>query len=156
MRRAFKLGTAALLVAAAAPPQAQPRIVGMEARLFLEGAGALSKNILDANGQFSGWNTIIGEGSAEGAADDILIIVKVGVAQPQADASLVRGPLVVSARTPKKLLAERRFSSILVPYRGSAAQTLFLPNVGCAGTVKVTATLGKQTRTATLHMDCGE
>jgi hypothetical protein len=150
------LAISALLLLGAAPPNPQPRIVAMEARLFLEPSGELSKNILDRNGVFDGWNTIIGEGSADRAARDVIVIVKVDFARPEAESEFIDGPLIVTARTGKKLLAQRRFTSILVPYGGSAAQALYLPEVGCAGTVKLTATLGKQTRTATLHMDCGE
>lgn len=145
---------AAFAAATAQPPQA--RIVALEARLFLEDSGELSKNVLDRKGSFTGWNTIIGEGGAPGAAKDIAIVVRVGFASPQQDGIVIDGPLAVTARTAKKLIAQRRFTGILVPYRGSVAQVLFLPDVGCAGTIRVSATLGKQTSSAILHMDCGE
>ena len=39
-------------------------------------AGTISENVLD-NPEFSLWNTIIGEGSAEGSSNQTLIIVNI-------------------------------------------------------------------------------
>ena len=65
-------------------------------------------------------------------------------------------PLTVGARTAAgKVLAQRQFSNILID-RGKVVEFLLLPNVTCAGKVTITATLGRQTRSATLALDCGE
>jgi hypothetical protein len=146
---------AATLVTGAAAPKPQPRIVSVEARLFRSDIGEFSKNILH-DGYFGGWNTIIGAGDVAGPAEDILILVRVGTI-PAADGEVVIDvPLVVTARTARKQLAQRRFNAMLVPYRGTAAHGLYLPHATCAGRIDVTATLGKQTRRAKLDMMCGE
>ncbi|HEX9963625.1 MAG TPA: hypothetical protein VGB04_01425 [Allosphingosinicella sp.] len=44
--------------------------------LFYENTGRLSKDISPPV-EFTGWNTVIGEGSAEDAADDLLVTVEV-------------------------------------------------------------------------------
>ena len=140
------------LLAGAAPSAPQPRIVAVEARLLLANSGRLSDNVLSPEGYYGTWNSII----ADDPANDSLIVVKIGTTPQLGDEAFVKGPLTITARSGRKLLGRRRFPSFLIPARGTAAQALFLSDIGCAGHVVVTATLGNQTRTAKLDMMCGE
>ena len=49
------------------------------------------------------------------------------------------------------MLAERKFSNILID-EGKVVEFLMLPDVTCAGKVTITATLGRQTRSAMLAL----
>lgn len=140
------------VLAGAAPPAPQPRIVAVEARLFLANSGRLSENVLSAEGYYGTWNAII----SDEPTNDALIVVKVGTTPQLGEESFVKGPLTITARSGRKLLGQRRFASFLVPARATTAQALYLSNIGCAGHVVVTAILGNQTRTAKLDMMCGE
>jgi hypothetical protein len=126
--------------------------VAVEARLFLANSGRLSENVLSTEGYYGTWNAII----SDEPTNDALIVVKVGTTPQPGDEAFVKGPLTITARSGRKLLGQRRFASFLIPTRGTTAQALYLSNIGCAGHVVVTATLGKQTRTAKLDMICGE
>jgi len=152
--RSAAAGAAVLLLAAAPPPQ--PNVAAIEARLFYSDTGRLSDNKLDAKGSFTGWNTVIGEGDSGGAADDVLIVAKIGLPKPVTEDVMVEAPLVITARAKGKVLARRDFGKILVAHRGTTSHALFLPGVGCAGRVDVTVQLGQRARTARLNMDCGE
>lgn len=68
----------ALLAAMLAAPQAgsAPTVGAFRMQLFYEDSGRLSKDISPPV-EFTGWNTIIGEGSAEEAASDLLVTVEV-------------------------------------------------------------------------------
>jgi hypothetical protein len=147
----FALAVGAVL-AGAAPPAPQPRIVGLEARLFLANSGRLSDNVLSSEGYYGTWNAIIDDDPA----NDALILVKIGTAPQLGEEAFVKGPLTITARSGRKLLGQRRFPNFLIPARGTSAQALYLSDIGCAGHVLVTARLGSQTRTAKLDMICGE
>ena len=152
-----RLATALVLaVVAAAPawaaPPAPATIEHIGAQLLYSGAGTLSRDIAPP-ATFSGWNTVIGEGDAKGSATDVLVSVVLTTAGDELN---VDTPLVVSARTAAgKVLGQRQFSNILID-RGKVVEFLLLPNVTCAGKVTITATLGRQTRSAALALDCGE
>jgi hypothetical protein len=148
----------ALLALGAAPssPVANGRIAGLEARLFYSETGKLSANVLDPKGKFAGWNTIIGEGDAKRAAEDVLIVVAVAARKQGLDALLLDRPLEIHAAVGSRTLAKRKLDNLVLPSRGATYAAMFLPGVGCAGTVTVTAWLGTEARKATLAMDCGE
>lgn len=152
-----RLATALILVCgggasawSATPPPVAIEHIG--AQLLYSGSGTLSRDIAPP-ATFSGWNTVIGEGDAKGSATDVLVSVTLTT---PSDEQALDTPLTVSARTAAgKVLAERKFSNILID-RGKVFEFLLLPNVTCAGKVTITATLGRQTRSATLALDCGE
>jgi hypothetical protein len=52
------------------------RIVGIQAKLFFEGAGTFSDDVL-ANSHYALWNTPIGEGSAAAPSHSTLVLVEV-------------------------------------------------------------------------------
>jgi hypothetical protein len=154
---ASRLVTALLFaVAAAAPVRADPpqpvAIARIGAQLLYSSSGALSRDIAPP-AKFSGWNTIIGEGDAGGSASDVLVTVT--LTSPSAQLN-VATPLFISARSAAgKVLAQRKVTNLLID-NGKAFEFLLLPDATCAGKVTITATLGQQTRSATLALDCGE
>ncbi len=102
-----------------------------------------------------GWNTVIGEGSAEEPASDLL--VDVSLAGTGEDESFVSDPLELWVTTKGgKTLARRTFMGMLVPNTGALHSPLWLPDVGCAGALTIHARFRKQTKTARLSLDCGE
>jgi hypothetical protein len=140
---------AALLAASPAPA---PGIGKIRMQLFYEDSGRLSPDIAPP-ADFTGWNTVIGEGSAEEAANDLLVLVEV---IGPAGENIVQ-PLSVVARGAKgKVLGQRRHANLLASGGGRTWKALWLADVGCAGHIEVTATLGRSTRKAAIDLDCGE
>ncbi|HEX8449117.1 MAG TPA: hypothetical protein VF652_05960 [Allosphingosinicella sp.] len=147
---------AAMLAAPAPPaaPTASPpalRVGAFKMQLYYENSGRLSKDISPPV-EFTGWNTIIGEGSAEEAANDLLVTVE--VKGPPGE--FIEQPLTLVARSGGKVLAQRKFDSLLTTAEGRTWKALWLSDVGCAGRIEVTATIGKSTRKTQISLDCGE
>lgn len=141
---------AAMLAAQAAPPA--PAIGAFRMHLFYENSGRLSKDVSPPV-DFTGWNTIIGEGSAEEPANDLLVTVEVRGAPGDS----IEQPLTLVARGAKgKILAQRRFDGLLTTLQGRTYKALWLNDVGCAGRIEVTATIGRSTRKSAISLDCGE
>ena len=140
----------ALLAAPVAPAPA-PKVGAFKMQLYYENTGRLSKDISPPV-EFSGWNTIIGEGSAEEAANDLLVTVE--VKGPPGE--YIEMPLTLVARAKGKVLAQRKFDSLLTTTEGRTWKALWLNDVGCAGRIEVTATIGRSTRKSALSLDCGE
>lgn len=138
------------LLATPAATSSAPSVGAIRMQLFYEETGRLSKNIAPP-AEFTGWNTIIGEGSAEEAANDLLVTVEVRGA-PGEDV----GQLHVVARSGKKVVAQRRFDNLLTTVQGRTWKALWLSNVGCAGRIEVTAAIGRSTRKSAIDLDCGE
>ena len=69
---------------------------------------------------------------------------------------LVEQPLTLVARAKGKVLAQRRFDSLLTNVDGRTWKALWLNDVGCAGKIEVTATIGRSSRKSVLSLDCGE
>lgn len=144
--------SAAWLVGSAAQAATVERI---RAHLVYEETGRLSADILSAP-DFVAWDTIIGEGSAEEIANDLLVLVRVR-GRGTGEAENIEEPLEIVARSGDRVLARRRFAdSLLTAGDGTIWKSLFLPDIGCADEVTISATIGRSTRTATLNLDCGE
>ena len=140
---------AAMVAEAPVPPA--PKVGAFKMQLFYENSGRLSKDISPPV-EFTGWNTIIGEGSAEEAASDLLVSVE--VRGPPGE--FIEQPLTLVARAKGKVLAQRRFEGLLTNVQGRTWKALWLNDVGCAGRIEVTATIGRSTRRSELSLDCGE
>jgi len=135
---------------AAAPPAAELGEIRMH--LFYEETGRLSDDVSPPR-QFSAWNTAIGGGEAEEPANDLLIVTEIRTEGQQN----VTTPLRVVARNERgRVLGDRRFEGTLTSEAGRIHMPLWLRDAGCAGIVTVTATLGRQTKTETLSLNCGE
>ncbi|HEX8307135.1 MAG TPA: hypothetical protein VF645_01790 [Allosphingosinicella sp.] len=141
----------AAMVAAPAATAPAPRVGAFKMQLYYENSGRLSKDISPPV-DFSGWNTIIGEGSAEEAANDLLVTVE--VKGPPGE--LIEQPLTLVARAKGKVLAQRKFETLLTTVEGRTWKALWLSDVGCAGRIEVTATIGKSSRKSAISLDCGE
>lgn len=144
-----------LPAAAPAPPL---KISGIEARLFYQASGRLSDDLLSRDPAFSGWNTVIGEGASGGAADDLLVQVKLEPLDRTAAADEVFSaqPVVVTARAGRKVVGKRTFTGTLIPANGAAWKALYLRDIGCSGDLTIEAVAGRQRRTAKLTFACGE
>ena len=143
----------AFLAAMLAAPSAgaAPSVGAFRMQLFYEDSGRLSRDIAPP-ADFAGWNTIIGEGSAEEAANDLLVTVE--VRGPPGE--FIEQPLTLVARVGGKVLAQRRFDNLLTNGQGRTWKALWLADVGCAGRIEVTATIGRSTRKSAISLDCGE
>lgn len=142
----------AALAAATQRPSAVPSIGKIQMQLFYEDSARLSRDIAPP-ADFTGWNTIIGEGSAEEGANDLMISVEV---QGPSGENITQ-PLSVVARDVKgRVLGQRRYSNLLTSAQGRTWKALWLADVGCAGHIEVTATIGRSTRKSTIDLDCGE
>jgi hypothetical protein len=120
--------------------------------LFYAETGRLSPDISPPN-EFAAWNTVIGGGAAEEQADDLAVVVELRSDGDQP----VRQPLVITAQNARgRMLGQRRFVDGLTGENGRAYYMLYLPNVGCAGEIRVTATFGRHVRRETLALNCGE
>jgi hypothetical protein len=145
----------ALLGSAAAAQEpdfrdAQFRVADIQARLLYEASGTLSADISD-DPEFHSWNTIIGEGSALEIANDLLVTA---VVQGPGEHNL-RTPLVVTVRDRRgRVLGRRRITEMLTGTR--THRSILLHNVGCAGTITLSAQLGASTRTEEIALNCGE
>ena len=139
------------LSALAFPVAAEATEVGrIRAHLVYENSGMLSPDIL-AQEDFAGWNTVIGEGSAEEPANDLLVLVEL----VRDDGSAT--PLRIQVRDGRGRVVGQR--TIAGPYLFEASgvwKPLLVQNVGCAGTLRITATVGRSTRSAEVSLDCGE
>ena len=140
---------AAMLAAPAAA--SAPSVGAFRMQLYYENSGRLSKDISPPV-EFAGWNTIIGEGSAEEGANDLLVTVE--VRGPPGE--FIEQPLTLVARARGKVLAQRRFPNLLTSGQGRTWKALWLNDVGCAGRIEVTATIGRSTRKSAISLDCGE
>ena len=150
-----------LLVVLAQPADPEGISLGdIEARLFYKETGRLSEDILSRREEFIFHNTIIGEGSAEEAADDLLISVEMSAGKfgsAEQNHRYLETPVTIVARDSRgRILGQRTHGSVLTSYRGSEHKVLWLNDATCAGDVTITATFGRQTKTATLPMHCGE
>ena len=121
--------------------------------LFYQETGRLSPDI-SPPASFAGWNVGIGEGDAEEAANDLLVVVEMRADGEQ----FVEMPLRVVARGGEgnRILGERRWDSVLTSAGGRSYLPLYLRDVGCAGEIRVTATFGSANRSETLSLECGE
>jgi hypothetical protein len=137
------------------PACAQGAEIGrIRAQLVYEETGRLSEDIL-AQPDFVAWNTIIGEGSAEEPANDLLVMVEVTGRGGQEN---IAEALEIAAQGDNgRALATRRFGeSLLTSDDGHVWKSLWLSDVGCAGHIQIIARIGRSTRQAELDLDCGE
>lgn len=141
------------LLAAAAGAAMQPIALGeIRMHLFYQETGRLSRDISPPH-IFTAANTIIGEGDAEENADDLLVAVELrGEGERTIDEPLhivVRGEGGV-------LLAERRILSVTTSAQGRVWLPLWVPQIGCAGALSVTATFGTQRASESMSFYCNE
>ncbi len=145
--------TALAAIAAAATQGAAPAATlgDLRMHLFYQETGRLSPDISPPH-EFVGWNTIIAGGSAEESADDLLVAVEVRAQGEQ----FIERPLTITARAGRRVLAQRRFNSMRTSPGGRVYLPLWLKDVGCAGVIRVEVTFGRERKSESLNLPCGE
>ena len=139
-----------LLLAALSEAADAAAVGGIRAQLYYEETGRLSENI--AGTDFAAFNVIIGEGSAEEQANDLLVAVEIVELGDDAPT-----PLRISVRNERgRILARRTVAGPFYSESGRLWKAVWLQDVGCAGPLTITATLGRSTRTETIRLVCGE
>jgi len=134
-------------------PEGEFQVGPIRAHLFYKGSGRLSEDLIAREPPFVAWNTVIGAGDAEEAADDILIVVPVRANEEQ----FSDDPLTIRVTgSDGKLLAERVHSTILTSDEGYAFLPLWASDTTCGGEMTIRATFRSQERTEALAMHCGE
>jgi hypothetical protein len=130
-------------------------VAEIQARLFYSNSGRLSGNIVDNPG-FSLWNVIIGEGSAEGPSDQMLVQVRV-VGPPRAVAEEIT--LRVIARTAKRTLLNKRVQVGQINSAGRYYAGFWLDGIGCEPVAISAELAGKGAGPGlerTIPFSCGE
>jgi hypothetical protein len=147
---------AALSMSTAAPATMPPTawIDRIEMRLFYIYSGTLSENIA-APAEFFGWNTVIGEGSAKEPADDVLVTVYLKRVPGSGGGFDKVSIIAKDARG--KILGKRIAEPYMADEQGNAAVALLLHDATCAGTITVTAKMGRAlAKSNTANLSCGE
>lgn len=142
-----------MLAAAAAAAQPAVTIGDFRMHLFYRHSGLLSEDISPPR-EFTGWNTVIGEGDAEEPAEDLLVVVPTRVAG--GGETFVETPLRIVARGRDNRVIANRNVALLSSASGDSYSPVWLQDIGCEGEISVTATFGDQTRSESLSLECGE
>ena len=142
-----------IAIALAGSQPAAATLGDIRMHLFYQETGRLSPDI-SPPASFTGWNTGIGEGDAEEAANDLVVVIEVRSNGEE----FIETPLRVVARGGEgnRVLGERRWETMLTSNAGRAYLPLYLRDVGCAGEIRVTVTFGSANRSETLSLECGE
>lgn len=120
-------------------------------------AGTISDNILD-NKDFILWNTIIGEGSAEGSSDQIFVVAEISGKNSTNEKRILK----ITCSSEKKILLrqEQEFSIFSVDNHYCYA---FLVNNACCGKLKVkleiinpTSKIIEDQMEKSIDFECGE
>ncbi len=147
------LGLSAATIAAPAKPSIPATTIDrITAQLYYNYSGTLSENVAPPSKAIL-WNSIIAEGDAIEPADDMLVTVFLNSKAGLGNFS----PLKIVAKNAKgKILGQRIAEPTLTNKDGNAAAGLMLYDVGCAGKMTITATMGKLSKSTVLNLDCGE
>lgn len=135
------------------PGSPSAKIEKIEAHLFYEYTGRLSANVAPP-AEFSFWNTVIGEGSAEEAANDVLITITIS-AEPGSyfDTDVLN--ITVLNTDDKSVVLERSITGLLIPMSGSTTKAVYVMDTTCRS-LEVVATIGASTLSNTIPFACGE
>jgi len=131
------------------PTQPVPdfKVSRIGAQLYYESTGKTSKDVL-ANSDFSLWNTVIGEGSAEAASSTTLIVIEVSCPKQQINVPSGRR-LLVKVTQGKRTIESKSLQFPFIEATGKVHMPIFV--YGYNGQpMKVTATITGQKRASTL------
>ena len=130
-----------------------PEMGRIEAYFYYRDSGQLSSDLLGRTPPFDGWNSVIGEGDAEGEAQDLLVVVPI----LSDHVEILKDPLEVWVTDPKgKVLGRRKFDGVLAPEGGKVRNPLWLNEVACAGKLTLHARFKRREITDALGLYCGE
>ena len=141
------------------PPSATPpyKITAIQAKLFYFDKGTFSRNVL-AKPDFGFWNTVIGEGDAEGPSDSTLVLVEVSGKNSEAERPPSR-KVELTAVARGKVLLKRAIEVGLFSDDHKFYAAFWLYDPGCEP-VKLTARIVGQPQPSsmskTIPFECGE
>lgn len=142
------------LLAGAAPNG--PTLGPVRLQLYYKTTGTLSADVAPP-AKIDFWNTGAGEGGAKEPAEDLLVSVPIRMPPGRDMGENSDLPLTITVRTRAgKLLGSRTFRHVSIPYRDPVWSPLWVNGVQCAGPIVATAVWGRQRRTASINLDCGE
>lgn len=138
----------------ATPPY---KVTAIQAKLFYSDKGTFSRNVL-AKPDFRFWNTVIGEGDAEGPSDSTLVLVEVSRKSSEGETPLLR-KVELTAVARGKVLLKRTIEVGVFSDDDKFYAAFWLYDTGCAP-VKLTARIVGQTQPSsmskTIPFECGE
>jgi hypothetical protein len=144
----------ALRPASSTPPY---KITAIKAMLFYDGKGTFSRDVL-AKPDFTFWNTIIGEGDAEGPSTSTLVLVEV-TGKPSPDEPSPSRKVEITAVASRKFLLKRTTDIGLFGDGGKFYAAFWLYDTGCKP-VKISARIIAQAQPSsmskTIPFACGE
>ena len=150
----------ARLIATAVRPGASTapyKITAIKAKLFYEGTGTFSRDVL-SKPDFTFWNTIIGEGDAERPSNSTFVLVEVS-GKPSPDEPPPSRKVEFTAIGSGKVLMKRTIDIGLFGENGRFYAAFWLYDTGCQP-IKVSARIVGQTQpsslTKTIPFACGE
>jgi hypothetical protein len=155
IKAAYIAACTALLSTSAVYATMPPKAVvdHIEMQLFYIYSGTLSENIAKPS-EFTGWNTVIGEGDAKEPADDVLVTVHL---QGTSESGEFVPVSIIAKNSRGKIIGKRIAEPALADKDGKAVVALMLYDVTCAGTITVTAKMGRAlVKKNTASLPCGE
>lgn len=145
----------AFAVRPASPPPPY-KITRIKAMLFYDGKGTFSRDVL-AKPDFSFWNTVIGEGDAEGPSNSTLVLVEISGNPSPNEASPPRKVEFTAIASGKVVL--KRTSDIGLFKDGKFYAGFWLYDTGCQP-IKISARIIGQAQPSsmskTIPFKCGE
>jgi len=133
------------------------KISAIKAMLFYDGKGTFSRDVL-ARPDFTFWNTIIGEGDAEGPSNSTLVLVEV-TGNPSPNEPSPSRKVEFIAVASRKILLKRTTDIGLFGDNGKFYTAFWLYDTGCQP-VKITARIIGQSQPSsmskTIPFACGE
>jgi hypothetical protein len=139
------------------PSPAPYKITAIKALLFYDGTGTFSRDVL-TKPDFSFWNTIIGEGDAEGPSNSTLVLVEVTGSPSPNDPSPSRG-VAFTATGGGKVLLKKTTHIGLFGDGGKFYAAFLLHDTGCQP-IKLSARIIGQAQPSsvvkTIPFACGE
>jgi hypothetical protein len=151
---AFDSSANALKPVLATPPY---KVTAIQAKLFYSDKGTFSRDVL-AKPDFGFWNTIIGEGDAEGPSDATLVLVEVSGKSLEGEMQPSR-KVELTAVAKGKVLLKRALNVGLFSDDHKFYAAFWLYDTGCEP-VKLTARILGQPQPSlmskTIPFECGE
>ena len=151
----FSGSLSAFAIRPASPPPPY-KVTGIKAMLFYDGKGTFSRDVL-AKPDFSFWNTVIGEGDAEGPSNSTLVLVEISGNPSRDEASPPRKIEFTATASGKVVL--KRTSDIGLFANGKFYAGFWLYDTGCQP-IRISARIIGQTQPSsmskTIPFKCGE
>ena len=142
---------------ARAPATPPYKITAIKAKLFYDGSATFSRDVL-AKPDFAFWNTIIGEGDAEGPSNSTLVLVEVS-GRPSLNEPPPSRRVEFTAISSGKVLINRNTDIGLFGENGKFYAAFWLYETGCQP-IKISARIVGQPQpsslTKTIPFACGE